>query len=381
MSVANKKKVDCSGCNACAEICPKDCIGMVKDAKGFFYPKVETDICIHCELCVKVCPLGKGNVKLHTPLKAFAAWNRDRNQHLASTSGGAAHVLSSYIIKMGGVVYGCTSEDIHIRHIRVDDLSELPKLQGSKYVQSDVCGLYNQIKKDLKDGRTVLFIGTPCQVAGLKNFIKNIPDRLYLVDLICHGVPSQQMLYEHIARVAKGREVRQIFFRKGNDIVVSLAGDNFKYEANVWKEPYKDMYIKGFFDCMTFRPSCYHCCFAQSGRVSDITIGDFWGLQGIENFPPETKDGISVLLPVSSKGLELITAVESALHITERSVDEAVRGNKQLQHPSIQGRRSRLFGLLYPVLPFDIAMNIVVADHKAIRKIKDLVYSLRHVCR
>ena len=117
MSVANKKKVDCSGCNACAEICPKDCIGMVKDAKGFFYPKVETDICIHCELCVKVCPLGKGNVKLHTPLKAFAAWNRDRNQHLASTSGGAAHVLSSYIIKMGGVVYGCTSEDIHIRQI------------------------------------------------------------------------------------------------------------------------------------------------------------------------------------------------------------------------------------------------------------------------
>lgn len=381
MSVANKKKVDCSGCNACAEICPKNCIEMVKDAKGFFYPKVETDICIHCELCVKVCPLGKGNVKLHTPLKAFAAWNRDRNQHLASTSGGAAHVLSSYIIKMGGVVYGCTSEDIHIRHIRVDDLSELPKLQGSKYVQSDVCGLYNQIKKDLKDGRTVLFIGTPCQVAGLKNFIKNIPDRLYLVDLICHGVPSQQMLYEHIARVAKGREVRQIFFRKGNDYVVSLAGDNFKYEVNVWKEPYKDMYIKGFFDCMTFRPSCYHCCFAQSDRVSDITIGDFWGLQGIENFPPETKDGISVLLPVSSKGLELITAVESALHITERSVDEAVRGNKQLQHPSIQGRRSRLFGLLYPVLPFDIAMNIVVADHKAIRKIKDLVYSLRHVCR
>lgn len=354
---------------------------MVKDAKGFLYPKVDTTVCIHCGLCVKVCPLEEGNVEFHAPLKAFAAWNKNREQHLASSSGGAAHVLSSHIIKAGGVVYGCASERIHIRHIRVDSLSELPKLQGSKYVQSDTCGLYSQIKADLKADKPVLFIGTPCQVAGLRNFIKNIPARLYLVDLICHGVPSQRMLHEHITRVAKGRRIRHFSFRKGNDFVVSLIGDNFQYEASVWKEPYKDLYIKAFIDGMTYRPSCYRCCFAQPNRVSDITIGDFWGLQGIEEFPPESKDGISVLLPASNKGMELVSDVEPALHITERSVDEAVRGNTQLRRPSIQGRRSRLFELLYPVLPFDVAMNIVVADHKAVRRIKDFTYSLRHVRR
>lgn len=371
MSVSNKKKIACCGCNACAEICPKHCIRMLEDAQGFVYPQVDSSVCVECGMCEKVCPFEITNLSLRSPLKAYAAWNKNRQEHLASSSGGAAYVFSSYILNQGGVVYGCTSDGIDVRHIRVENHSELSKLQGSKYVQSNVCGLFKKVKNDLKNGKTVLFIGTPCQVAGLKNYIKYIPEHLYFVDLICHGVPSQRMLYEHIQHVAKGRKIQHVSFRKGNDYRLSIKADKFNYEVSLWETPYKDLYLKGFFEGMICRPSCSKCPFAYPMRVSDITIGDFWGLQNAELLPKESKDGISLLLPMTDKGLNLIHAVENNLYIYERSVDEAVNGNSQLRHPSLQGRRSRLFNIIYPILSFDTAMNIVLADHKAIWKLKN----------
>lgn len=371
MSVSDKKKAKCCGCNACAEICPKHCIQMIEDAKGFLYPQVDSAICIECDACENVCPLNTSKLSLRTPLKAFAAWNKNHQEHLASSSGGAAYILSSYILDKGGVVYGCTSDGIDVRHIRVEHHSDLSKLQGSKYVQSNVCGLFKDVKNDLKSGKSVLFIGTPCQVAGLKNYIKHIPEHLYLVDLICHGVPSKKMLHDHIKHIANRRVVQKISFRKGNDYRLSIQTVNFSYEVSLWETPYKDLYLKGFIEGMISRPSCYQCPFASPSRVSDMTIGDFWGLKNAELLPEETRDGVSLLLPMTDKGLNLLQAVESHFHIIERSVDEAVDGNTQLRHPSIQGRRSRLFNILYPILSFDMAMNIVLADHKAIWKLKN----------
>lgn len=371
MSVSDKKKAKCCGCNACAEICPKHCIQMIEDAKGFLYPQVDSAICIECDACENVCPLNTSKLSLRTPLKAFAAWNKNHQEHLASSSGGAAYILSSYILDKGGVVYGCTSDGIDVRHIRVENHSDLSKLQGSKYVQSNVCGLFKDVKNDLKSGKSVLFIGTPCQVAGLKNYIKHIPEHLYLVDLICHGVPSKKMLHDHIKHIANRRVVQKISFRKGNDYRLSIQTVNFSYEVSLWETPYKDLYLKGFIEGMISRPSCYKCPFACPTRVSDITIGDFWGLKNAEILPEETRDGVSLLLPMTDKGLNLLQAVKSHFHIIERSVDEAVDGNTQLRHPSIQGRRSRLFNILYPILSFDMAMNIVLADHKAIWKLKN----------
>lgn len=373
--VATKQKVNCSGCNACAEVCPKHCIKMIPDKKGFFYPKVDTVTCIDCGACEKVCPFQDGNIKLNAPFTAYAAWNKDREQYLASSSGGAAHVFSSHIIKRGGVVYGCTSEGMRIRHIRVDSLSELSKLQGSKYVQSDVRGLFSQVKADLKAGKPVLFVGTPCQVAGLKNYIKRIPEHLYLVDLICHGVPSQQMLHEHINHILNGRFAERLSFRKGQLFHIELTDQCGTVYSS---ESHKDMYYRAFLNGFSYRESCYECPFARRERVSDITIGDFWGLRDVEKLPSESKNGISVLLPTSSKGMELISTVKPSLCIVERTVDEAVRGNTQLQHSSIQGRRSRLFGILYPTFPFDIAINIVVVDYKVLKKIKDFIPFLYH---
>lgn len=374
MSVSDKKKAECCGCNACAEICPKHCIQMIEDAKGFLYPQVDSAICIECGVCDNVCPMDVSNISLKYPLKALAAWNKNRQEHLLSSSGGAAYVFSSYILDKGGVVYGCTSDGIDICHIRVEDHTDLSKLQGSKYVQSNVCGLFKEVKRDLKNGKPVLFIGTPCQVAGLKNYIKHIPEHLYLVDLICHGVPSKKMLHDHIKHIANRRVVQKISFRKGNDYRLSIQTVNFSYEVSLWETPYKDLYLKGFIEGMISRPSCYKCPFACPTRVSDITIGDFWGLKNAELLPEETRDGVSLLLPMTDKGLNLVQAVESNFHIIERSVDEAVDGNTQLRYPSLQGHRSHLFNILYPILSFDIAMNIVLADHKAIWKFKKRNY-------
>ncbi len=361
MSVANREKADCCGCNACAEVCPKNCIEMIPDRKGFLYPQVNQAACIECGACEKACPFEKGNISLNVPFTAYAAWNKDREQYLASSSGGAAHVFSSHIIKQGGVVYGCSSEGIHIRHIRVEALSGLHKLQGSKYVQSDVRGLFNQVKNDLKAGKPVLFIGTPCQVAGLKNYIKRIPEHLYLVDLICHGVPSQQMLHEHITHMLGNCTAEHLSFRKEAIFhieITSPCGTTYS------SEPHKDMYYRAFLDGISYRKSCYHCPFARKERISDITIGDFWGIKDTASLPLEISDGISVLLPSSEKGKALIEAAKPNLSIYERSINEAVAGNSQLRSPVKYSLRVRIFNSLYPLISLEKAAYICVVDQK-----------------
>ena len=346
---------------------------MVADNKGFLYPQIDPIACTDCGACERVCPIDK-NIRLDAPLAAFAAWSKDSAQHLASSSGGAAYVLSATIIKARGVVYGCTSEGIHIRHIRVENLAELTKLQGSKYVQSNVCGLYKQVKTDLKQDRPVLFIGTPCQVAGLKKYIKNVPDKLYLVDLICHGVPSQQMLHEHIIQAVKGKTVERISFRKGNEYGISIIGKDFKYFK---KYPY-DIYLKAFLYNIICRDSCYHCVFARNRRVSDITIGDFWGLQDTQYLPVESHNGISVLLPITDKGQSLISECKESLVIYERKADEAIKGNSQLRHPTPRTAGNFIFNLLYPAIPFDnaVTLSCIGGDIKDLAKkiVKKAIY-------
>ena len=376
ISVAIKQKVNCSGCNACAEVCPKHCIEMVPDKKGFFYPKVDAVTCIDCGACEKVCPFQDGNIKLDTPLTAYAAWNKVREQYLASSSGGAAHVFSSHIIKRGGVVYGCTSEGMHIRHIHVDFLSKLSKLQGSKYVQSDVRGVFSLVKADLKAGKPVLFIGTPCEVAGLKKYIKRIPEDLYLVDLICHGVPSQQMLYEHINHILNGRSAERLSFRKGQSFHIELTD---QYGTQYYSEPHRDMYYRAFLGGISYRESCYECPFARRERVSDITIGDFWGLQDAASLPLEISEGISVLLPSSEKGKSLIAAAKSDMWIYERSVEEAVEGNTQLYRPVHNGLSARLLSMLYPCFPFDKAVRIVIVKDLILESLKNILRSFKPV--
>lgn len=369
---------DCTGCGLCAAQCPKKCIRMDSGNQfGHLFPKIDQASCIDCGLCQKNCP-AIHPVEHRQPLAAYAAWSRDDDDYKSSTSGGAASVLSQHVISKGGVVYGCAMlPDIDVRHVRVEDITDLYKLKGSKYVQSNVTDIYPQLRKDVKDGRLVLFTGTPCQVAAVKTMFKEQPENLILVDLICHGVPSLHMLRQHIKNVAYYSHYDKVLFREGNGIyvVVVVVEGKEVYRRYFNRPRYKDFYINSFFDGYTYRDSCYNCRYACPQRVSDITIGDFWrlGKNISADYIPEHPHGISVMLPSSVKGRKLIETISSSMNIYERSVKEAVDGNNQLRAPVTLTRRKILFRYLFPLIGKS-SYRIAVMD-------KFLKYNIKRVVK
>lgn len=366
MSVAGKKKQDCCGCNACAEICPKQCIEMRLDKKGFLYPKVDAKTCIECELCEHVCPFPAEKSMLQRPDKAIAAWAKDPTVQQRSSSGGAAYLLSRHTIEHGGVVYGCAADSLTVHHVRIDSVEDLPRLQGSKYVQSDTRGIFAQVRADLDAGLTALFIGTPCQTAGLRRFIRRNAERLYLVDLICHGVPSQKMLRDHLSPIAKGHNVERMIFRSPGSLALRLYEDGREFYCG---DENADLYYSAFEAGKIFRPSCYRCGYASEKRAGDITVGDFWGFKERETLPERARNGLSVILPNTKKGHELLKSITPELNLMERPVAEAVNGNTQLRHPLQKSRTTRIFQALYPLLPFDAAVRLSELPAKIRQKI------------
>ena len=244
---------------------------------GHLYPYIDQELCIDCGLCKNICPSLHPSLK-NKPITAFAAWSKDENDYKSSTSGGAASVLSQYTIDQGGVVYGCAMlPDIDVKHIRVTDKDDIKLLKGSKYVQSNILDIIPRLKEDVKSNKLTLFIGTPCQVAAIKSLFKEKPNNLLLVDLICHGVPSLDLLKNHIEKVAYHPHYDTVLFREGTGIYVIVVVDGKEVYRQALKQPrYKDFYINAFFDGYTYRDSCYQCQYACPERVSDITIGDFW---------------------------------------------------------------------------------------------------------
>lgn len=367
---------DCTGCGLCAAQCPKKCISMEPSNQfGHLFPRIDQAICIDCGFCQKNCP-AIHPVEQIPPLTAYAAWSRNDDDYKSSTSGGAASVLSQHVISKGGVVYGCAMlPDIDVRHIRVNDVSDLYKLKGSKYVQSNVTDIYLQLHKDVKDGSLVLFIGTPCQVAAVKNMFKEQPENLILVDLICHGVPSLHMLRQHIKNVADYSHYDKVLFREGNGILLVVVVEGKEVYRRFFNRPrYKDFYINSFFDGYTYRDSCYSCRYACPDRASDITIGDFWrlGKSVPADYIPEHPHGISVMLPSSDKGKKLIETISSSMNIFERSVEEAVDCNDQLRAPTKLTRRKILFRYLFPIIGKS-SYRITVMDKYLKYNIKRLI--------
>ena len=339
---------DCTGCSLCTIVCPPKCITMKEGKLGHLYPLVDYKKCIQCNLCLKACPSNNKTI-LAYPLKAYAAWAKDKEEYLSSTSGGAASVLSRDIISRGGVVYGCSmSSECDVHHIRIENEEELYKLKGSKYVQSNIKDILPKIKEDIKQDRLVLFIGTPCQVSAVKSLFKVIPDNLYVVDLICHGVPSLKTLKNHLKTEFGTYKFDSISFRNGRKLSLVLKDKGIKLYEGSSK---KDLYYKTFMEGYTYRDSCHHCKYAQPNRVSDITIGDFWGLGKNGNCDiPEHNEGVSVILPISEKGMSLIQIIKDKLNLYERPIEEAIMGNSQLRTPSLAGKRIKIFQKLEPLL-------------------------------
>lgn len=353
----------CTGCFACLNICGKSAISMKEGDLGHWYPEIDTDKCVSCGLCEKICPALHPTDLYDESKESLAAISSDNRERETSSSGGAASVICRDIIRQGGVVYGCAQLGTmtKIRHIRVDNEEELSLLKGSKYVQSYIGTIFKEVQKDLKEGRKVAFVGTPCQVVGLKKFLRKSYDHLLTLDLICHGVPPQRMLIEDaIKNGIKKIDETLVSFRwkakygihpfkqQGIQYGVKYATENDR-TINVLKQikmPYDD-YILAFMTGLSFRESCHTCPYSTSRRAGDITIGDFWGLGAYEETAFHIGDGVSLLLVNSPQGEMTLKKMTGKLVIEHRTLKEALNGNANLIAPSPRPRNKDIFKTVY----------------------------------
>lgn len=313
-----KEPKDCCGCNACAQRCPKHCITLQEDHEGFLYPQVDINLCIECGLCEKVCPVINQSIKKE-PLQVFAAINPDEKVRMESSSGGIFTLLAEKVIQENGVVFGARfDENWEVKHDYTETIEGLAAFRGSKYVQSRVEDNYLKAERFLKKGRKVLFSGTPCQIAGLKKFLRKEYDNLLTVDFICHGVPSPKVWRMYLDEICKN-------YINQEERKPCIKAINFRNKSSGWKkfsfflkpdptfiqdhkefiEPFSNnLFMKAFLLNIILRPSCYRCPSKKGKANSDITIADYWNIQQVLPKIDDDK-GISLVLTNNSKGKDL----------------------------------------------------------------------------
>lgn len=299
------EKKNCTGCSACSQKCPKSCISMKMDEEGFLYPKVTPDLCIECGICEKVCPV-LNTYKSQSPFATYAAVNSDSNQRMKSSSGGIFILLAQQVLKQGGVVFGVRfNQKWQAVFDYIEDPDDLYLFCGSKYLQASVGKAYQQVLQFLREGRKVLFSGTPCQIAGLNRFLGKEYDNLLSVDVACHGVPSPKVWELYLSETCKGKglSIKEISFRNKRhgwkDFNIHIVTDKLSINEPFWK----NWYMKAFLSDLILRPSCYFCKAKNCSCHSDLTLADYWGVQFIH---PEIDDnmGTSLVLVNTVKGQE-----------------------------------------------------------------------------
>lgn len=344
LNITEKQK--CNGCHACANVCPKKCIEMKEDSEGFLYPEIDGDKCVDCHLCEKVCPVISGkNIPHENVPDVYVAFNRNEKIRMKSSSGGIFTLIAEWIINQGGIVFGAAlSDDFRsVNHISVDNISDLKKLRGSKYLQSTIGNAYIRTKEYLDSGRKVLFTGTPCQIGGLYSFLHKDYENLYTQDIICHGVPSPKVwrkyLSEHEHRTDSG--INNVYFRhkkksgwKEFSLLIEFLNKKFYI-----KSFNQDPFMKVFLSNMCLRPSCYDCSFKSVKRQADITLADFWGIQ---NVCPEMDDdkGTSLVMVHSEKGRNLWKSISNDIIQKKTSADVIAKYNPSVSK-SVCSHRNR----------------------------------------
>ena len=328
----------CTGCSACSNICAKKAVVMHEDAEGFFYPKVNSSVCVECGLCENVCPVLHAVGKGETEPKTYAMWSYPDREH--SSSGGAFSAFARYVLKREGLVYGAVyDENLSLHHIAIENMDELDAVRGSKYIQSKIGQTFADAQKALKEKRWVLFCGTPCQIAGLRAFLRKDYDTLLTIDLICHGVPSEKIFHAYLRKLnnrlgyaenALRIENYEFRHREGWGIAPSFSiGGNSHRLYGI-----EALYMEAFNASTIFRKCCYSCPYSNIPRVGDVTIGDFWGIgrYGVP-FKQDIMKGVSLVL-VNTKYGEDVLAVLEDCYIEQRTLKEAIIENHNLRKPS-----------------------------------------------
>ena len=327
-----KEKDKCCGCYACYNICPKNAIEMKVDEKGFKYPYIDKEKCVSCGLCERVCPI-LNKSKINNEPKAYACINKNDHIRSESSSGGIFTLLAENILSKSGVVFGAAfDEDINVKHYMIEKQEDLYKFRGSKYVQSQIGDAYKLAKSKLDEDKYVLFTGTPCQIEGLKSYLRKNYDKLYTQDIVCHGVPSPLVWDKYKKNIENKYKDRIVEFNfrnkekswKSYDLSIKFAsGKNIDEKAS------NNLYMKAFLKDICLRDSCYNCTFKSMNRISDITLADFWGIQKVK---PDFDDdkGTSLVVINSEKGKELFESIKSNIRYEEVNIHEAIKYNPSM---------------------------------------------------
>lgn len=350
--------VQCCGCGACADICPKDAITMAR-RDGFDYPQVDENLCVDCGLCKKVCAFQRKKISESNCLAAYACKNTDEVR-MQSSSGGIFTALSDRVLESGGVVYGaCFDGNMALRHTRAVTSQQRDAMRGSKYIQSALAGIHRQVKADLKEGLPVLFTGTPCQVAALKAFLGKEQEKLLTVDVICHGVPGPDVWEQFVAyinRKYKGQMTDYAFRNKAVSWRRYSPGVRFADGRQVGENDHTGAYIELFRYDVCMRPSCTGCRYASVHREGDITIGDFWG---IENVLPQLDDGkgVSAVMVNSEKGEKVLLAVEDGLELIPCTQKQIAGRQPNMHRPSQFSNKAEAFQKDFKTMDFSAILK------------------------
>ena len=349
----------CTGCGACVNICPKQCISWMKDDLDTLYPSIDETACIHCDACRRACP-NNNEMTFRTPTRTYAAWSLAPENRKTSASGGIASEFYRYALSRGGFTCGAElTLDGGVNYISVESEADIIRVKNSKYVYSHTNDVYRQVLKAIKEDRFVFFVGLPCQVAGLKSFLgKNADnDNLLTADIICHGVSNEDYLFQfvhHIERVKK-RRAESLSFRdpyygtEGFVFALRAKAPKGLFSRKAPEKPFykqnhrgSNLYYIGYMNSLTYRENCYHCRYARAERISDLTFGDFDGLGTIRTFhyPPKQ---VSMCLVNTDKGERYLKEVAEQLFLEERTLDEAVKPQCQLKAPASYHPNRQLF--------------------------------------
>lgn len=338
----------CTGCGACHSVCHKEAIVMLANEEGFLYPSIDKEKCVGCLACEKTCPVLQPVATHHEcHPEVYACWNKDKTVREESSSGGAFSALAMTVLDEGGSVVGAAyDEEMNVNQTIICSKEELHKLRGSKYVQSNVGEVFKQAKAVLQQGRLVLFVGTPCQIAGLRNFLKKDYDNLICCDFICHGVPSKFLFKKYIEWIEEEKNIKVHSF-------------NFRHKKSGWYDALRvvngncfmrgkyDSYFLGFNRNTTLRESCYRCPAIGLPRKGDLTVADFWGIGMKYKFEDvrEIAKGISLVMVNDEKGKVLLMKSKAYMICRPGDFGEALDRNQPMIHPSSRPESRNTFYL------------------------------------